>query len=385
MPSGPGWQERFEPMYVVLSRALKNVGDFLIVERGRRLLSHLKPDHEQHVLKAWLPLDGHLDLVNRASAVVICGGPGLGQHAYPRVYPLARPLERIEVPLVMLGSGWWSIPGLPSQIRRPRFSRRTRRFFRWVLRRGAISVRDCVSEHVMRTAGFAEVTMTGCPAWYDLASLGQPFEAPRALRRVVLTTPNSRAYADQCLGLMAALREWLPDAELVCSLHRGLREDEFTGASEAARARKTAARAEALGYRVVNAAYDVSKIAFYRECDLHVGYRVHAHLEFMSRRRPSILLSEDTRGRGACEALGLPVFQAWRPTPASQLACRLPGRAATFAATRVLRTSPTVVAEVIEYLRREAGAGFPSMAGAGDVIDRTYETAMGPFVRAIPD
>jgi len=43
----------------------------------------------------------------------------------------------------------------------------------------------------------------------------------------------------------------------------------------------------------------------YEDFDLHIGYRVHAHLYFLSRRIPSILLSEDVRGSGQAKSLGM--------------------------------------------------------------------------------
>lgn len=53
---------------------------------------------------------------------------------------------------------------------------------------------------------------------------------------------------------------------------------------------------------------DVNKLDFYQDCDLHIGYRVHAHLYFISQRTPSILINEDGRGLGMGVSLGLPVF-----------------------------------------------------------------------------
>ena len=44
----------------------------------------------------------------------------------------------------------------------------------------------------------------------------------------------------------------------------------------------------------------------YLNCDLHIGYRVHAHLFCLSQRIPSILVSEDYRGVGQNLSLGMP-------------------------------------------------------------------------------
>ena len=65
----------------------------------------------------------------------------------------------------------------------------------------------------------------------------------------------------------------------------------------------TAALAKTLGFRVLEASGDLSAIDFYRDADLHVGYRVHAHLMFLSHRRPSILINQDGRGVGQSVSL----------------------------------------------------------------------------------
>lgn len=43
----------------------------------------------------------------------------------------------------------------------------------------------------------------------------------------------------------------------------------------------------------------------YDECDLHIGFRVHAHIYNISMGNPSILINEDARGAGVNDALGI--------------------------------------------------------------------------------
>ena len=41
----------------------------------------------------------------------------------------------------------------------------------------------------------------------------------------------------------------------------------------------------------------------YNECDLHVGFRVHAHIFMCSKSKPSILINEDGRGKALNDVL----------------------------------------------------------------------------------
>jgi hypothetical protein len=67
---------------------------------------------------------------------------------------------------------------------------------------------------------------------------------------------------------------------------------------------KLAAYARLQGFQTINAAGSTRKLNLYDQCDLHVGYRVHAHLDFLSRRKASLLLQEDARGVGQSLTLG---------------------------------------------------------------------------------
>ena len=49
----------------------------------------------------------------------------------------------------------------------------------------------------------------------------------------------------------------------------------------------------------------------YDNSDLHIGFRVHAHIYNLSMRKRSILIEEDGRGAGVNEALGLIGIKAY--------------------------------------------------------------------------
>ena len=96
-------------MYILLSGAKKNAGDFLIFNRAKSLLEeHLNEDFT--VLKRWEKLDDKLDLVNSSRGIIICGGPGYDRIFYRGIYPLTEPLEKLEVPVIPFGLGWCGKP-----------------------------------------------------------------------------------------------------------------------------------------------------------------------------------------------------------------------------------------------------------------------------------
>jgi hypothetical protein len=80
--------DQAKPYYVVLHGAKKNVGDFLIRDRAKRLLAHFRPDRELVELPRWQSLEGHRDRLSGARAIVGMGGPAIVENLYPGVYRL---------------------------------------------------------------------------------------------------------------------------------------------------------------------------------------------------------------------------------------------------------------------------------------------------------
>lgn len=280
---------------------MKNVGDFLIRERALALLRHVRPDQAIILHERWRPLAP--ERMERADAAVLCGGPGLARNFYPGVYRFAD-LRAADTPVLPLALGWSGQPAdHPEQFA---FDPESHEALLQIHRRiGWSSVRDDVSLKVMERAKVGAVRRTGCAAWYHLPSLGKDPVLPVSVRRLVVTPPaHSAKHFRETIHLMRALARRYPDAERFCVFHRGLRPGGGTQWREAAVVNPMAAVARGFGYKIVDAAYRLAAVDFYEMADLHVGYRVHAHLYFLSLRRPSLLVSEDGRGIGQTVTLG---------------------------------------------------------------------------------
>jgi hypothetical protein len=285
------------------------------------------------------------DLFDRADSVVLCGGPGLGRRFYPRVFPLVENLEEHPTPVLPIALGW---SGTRSGRQERFFTPRSLKALQAIHSRiGWSGVRDDLSLELLQRAGVGEVRRTGCFAWYHLDSLGRSFAAPPKVRRLVFTPPARRRKGGlrEALRILRGLASRYPDAERFCVFHRGMRPD-FATETPARERRATALTARLSGYRVVDAAGQLPALGFYRECDLHVGYRVHAHLSFLSYRRPSLLVIEDGRGEGQAKTFGDPY--------------------------RIHAGAPGAAVAVSDALDREAADGFSASERAVEEIERTW-------------
>ena len=293
-------------MIVILTGAKKNVGDYLIGSRARKLLREFVDDDIVE-LDRFSPLDTHIPTINKSRAVILCGGPAYTKNIFPKVYPLTDYIEQIKVPIIPFGLGWSGKPfGSPDDFR---FDDISKRIIDDIHKKADFtSCRDIITENILQSHGHDNILMTGCPVWYDLDSIGKELDTSLDYKRIVFTTPASRKLVKQNKKLMKVLRNTFPSAEIICSFHRGILPDKHTGIKRSIAYMRMTLDAKKLGFKVVDTSFDLQKIGFYKDLDLHVGYRVHAHLDFISRRKPSILINEDGRGQGMVESMNLPVL-----------------------------------------------------------------------------
>jgi hypothetical protein len=299
-------------LYILLTGTKKNAGDFLIVHSARRLIERFAPVSDCCELPAWLPVDDKLETINSAKALILCGGPAIQHGLGTRIYPIIPVLDRIKVPIVAFGLGWKASPGdaydmehftLPS-LARPLLDRLANDF-------PYAGCRDVLTCRILQRHGCENATMTGCPSWYDPDFMETAFEPVSAPSKILFTPAEHPMFRAQSMAVMETVCSLFPQAQIVCSFHRGWTADAYTPTKNADNARLLKERAETLGMEVLDVSGSVEGMLGYDRFDLHIGYRVHAHLKMLSMRKPSVLLCEDGRARGALESMGLEGIDGW--------------------------------------------------------------------------
>lgn len=295
-------------MIVLLSGQIKNIGDFLITDRAKKLFEEFV-DKDIVILDRTKKLDDHLDTINKSRFVVLCGGPAYAPDIYKGIYPLVDDLSKIEVPIIPFGLGWCGRPsGNPLAFK---FNEESGKFLDEVHKNIENSSCRCqITKEVLNNNGLNNVTMTGCPVWYDLPSIGKGFTEKNEIKNIVFTTAADPKLILQTVKLIRVLSRQFPKAKITMSYHRGILPDEHTTIRATIGYLTMFLGAKLFNSKVQirDVAYDLKKLDFYDDCDLHIGYRVHAHLYFLSKRLPSILINEDGRGKGMVETMNLPVF-----------------------------------------------------------------------------
>ena len=336
-------------MIVLLSGEKKNIGDFLITERARQLFAHLLDD-EIIILDRFKNLESDIDLINSARFLVLCGGPAYASNIYKGIYPLVNDLRKIKVPIIPFGLGWCGRPSNPNEFRFNADSKMLLDNIHSTIENS--SCRDDITASVLKNCGYNNVTMTGCPVWYDVESIGKEFEIKNSIKKIVFTTAADPKLIKQTYLLIKSINKYFPDAEITMSYHRGIFPDKHTTyrATIGYLLMYGVAKLVNRKIKIKDVAYKLEKLDFYDDCDFHIGYRVHAHLYFLSKRLPSMLINEDGRGKGMVQTMGLPIFNI---------------------------EDKDVVAKVDRKLREYKDNNFDSFIEIGKYIDKQYNVMKG--------
>jgi hypothetical protein len=358
-----------QPRYLLLRRALRNAGDFLIFERAKFLIESVRPDASIDAADAWRPLSEQIasEELGRYRAMIIAGGPGYAT-GLVRTYPLG-PLDQLP-PLVLLALGSFVVPGTPEQLGGFRFDNADREFLDQILTRSSmLGARDPVTARLLRANGYDRVLMTGDPAWYDLGRLFLDPIVPSRIGNVAFTPPANPAYFQQAVDLFERFASDRPDCSFTIVHHRGVQVP-------------FERLAQRHGWLTREISGSAEGFAAYDEVDLHLGYRVHAHLYATSRGVLSYLIAEDSRGVGAIEGLGglgIPGFgSGWGGVHRLAMA-KLPRYAnpvrpglwrLALPTSRILR-APDVSRAMVGQIRADEIEGFPAHYQARNNIRAT--------------
>lgn len=377
----------------------QNVGDKLIEQRTKDLVTKEKGEVEFLTIFREEPLEPYLDKINSTRAILMPAFPIRDTPMYPGVYRLTDDLSKIKVPMIPIGANWNVYPGDRESRDNLSYSEATRNFLNYINNQiEVMSCREYFITDILSKHGIDNTIMTGDPAWFLLPSLGQPMYRPDKINKVVFSPPLSPYYLEQAKSVMRMLVNLFPEAEKTCAFHLfdadSYKESEAKSENSAAlnpdvTAKNRAIReyAKSIGFEIREMAGDLSNLDYYQSCDLHVGYECHAHLNFFSRRIPSVLIAEDARGIGFNYTLGVGGFTGFlrAQSQSSSVNKTITSGYCTSIEELVLAPPKTNLdIEIEEFLSHELESGFRKYIGLSAYLDDVYENKMRPFIQTLP-
>lgn len=300
------------------SGAYKNAGDYLIELRGIELLKYVYPDAEiVKILRN--QISENISIINKCDVGIIGGGP-IFQQNISRYLPLDDLINNIHIPLMVLGGGWYGKTDNYSLIYNYNFAPKTLELLQKIDKQGlGLSCRDIYTYRVLLKEGLKNVFMTGCPAWFDIDYLNKTpkFTNWNDIKKIVISDPAKLVNVSKAVQLLEYLISKFPKADFIFLFHRGYNSDTYTSEQIALKHLELKNQIECMktdaggSITIHDISYSSNGFKIYDDCDLHIGFRVHAHLYNLSKRNRSILIQEDGRGAGANQALGLPQLKTY--------------------------------------------------------------------------
>jgi len=303
--------------YVLLTGSKNNAGDFLIKDRAKDLFSLLKPSVKLIDYDAWEILDeSKLKEINNSKALILLGGPALQKHMYPKIYRLCNNLNDIKVPIITMGIGWYSKQGDWSNTHNYSLSDKTIELLKKIDSTGfKSSVRDYHTLNTLQTLGFKNFIMTACPAVYNTNFFKKSVETPATadIKKIGFSLgasfKTSQKMFNQMQDVLLALKNNFKDSKIETVFHHSPSEKYLN--SPGSNKHFHQMQLKFLEWLKKNdfSWTDISGSAenlktYYQNIDLHVGYRVHAHIFMNSISKPSVLLNEDGRGKALKDVIG---------------------------------------------------------------------------------
>ncbi|RUO65930.1 Polysaccharide pyruvyl transferase [Pseudidiomarina planktonica] len=308
--------------YVTLTGSKNNAGDFLIKKRAFELINAIRPDRKVIDLNGWEELSADkLDLVNNSKALILTGGPALQYNMWPNVYKLTPDLDDIKVPMCTLGIGWKSGIGDWHATRKYPLSGKTHSLLQKIENSGIkSSVRDYHTLNALNSCGYNNFLMTGCPALYVQDSINKPISKPDTVKNVSFSLGvsflDSKKLEKQMMDVVLGLKDYFSSANFSVIFHHTLTPEKYPQARFSSRHIAGHSRflswleSQHISYSDVSGSAE-NMIEHYSECDIHIGYRVHAHIFMSSVGKPSLLIAEDGRGIALRDVLGGMVLDAY--------------------------------------------------------------------------
>lgn len=135
---------------------------------------------------------------------------------------------------------------------------------------------------------------------------------------------------------------------------------------------------------IADLSFSYENYRIYNNVEFHVGFRVHAHLYFLSRRYPSLLIHEDGRGRSISETLGIYGVDAFCRHPLGGLLQPLDRMLQRLSIAPIKHDVKNNVPEIVECLLiNHLESGFSGYAGISNVIDQNFGI-MKKFLQSLP-
>lgn len=329
-----------------------NVGDALITQSCLKLLKARLPEFQPVVLFREKPLDG---FKRRPQHRVFAPGFSVSDGVYPKIYSLFTDLSRLSR-FWPMGCSFQS-PLRGREAFEVPYSKDTLEFLTLITGRfGRLPCRDELIAERLRRFGLP-AHYFGDLGLFDEDRIAKPARIGRDISSCVISVPHHLHYIEQTIDLAKRIARTFPHWRRYVSLQ----------SKPSNHAVAIQNRLAQLGYAPLNIYGEADGFEAYEDIDLHVGYRLHGHIQFLRNRKPSVLMVEDVRAYGFSRTSG------------TALGC------IDALDERTGEPRDEAPAEAMRFMEERIAGGFADYSTVFDFIDTTYTQRVRPYFDRIAE
>lgn len=211
------------------------------------------------------------------------------------------------------------------------------------------SSRGVLTQFLFCYLGMRRTVLDGDVAFYSTVKYGIPFMVgDRRIRKIIISDPHYAAsYIESLIILYSGVKSIFPMADIEVCLHGVNHEVEGFCVKNNLKFKKI--------YELNNG------LNVYDSCDLHIGYRIHAHVSALSRRKFSYLLEQDGRGSDYGATIERKI----------SLPCYVENG----------KVSLSSIYQILAILNKDKESGFIQFRGLDDQLDRFSLAAHDSFFK----
>ncbi|MBQ9136368.1 MAG: polysaccharide pyruvyl transferase family protein [Lachnospiraceae bacterium] len=154
-----------------------------------------------------------------------------------------------------------------------------------ISRTNVLVTRDLFTLKLAQKNGIRCKSCIGDIALYDIDYIGKPMQTPKSIKTVALSMPHNPLWNPAVIKLAKRIKQKY-GCQCVLTLH---------GITDL---NNIASDIKKLHLPVIDLSGSAAKLDYYQNVDMHIGFRLHAHIYCLRIRKPSVLSAEDSRAGG---------------------------------------------------------------------------------------
>lgn len=262
----------------------KNIGDYLITQSLVKAVKQVKGEEVSFDVvfreEKWAVVEPLLE----GCAGVLFACLAIRDNMAEKEYPFLAKVLALNIPVSVIAAG--TAVNLAGSKIALNFTQQTRVLLEALDKQACVfTTRDYLTQTICRRLGLRNARFSGDIAFFNGSSEPR-FDVNRAIRRIAVSDPHHHnIFKDSFCVVIRGIKQLFPEAEIVVALH-GVNPGVEETAKELSVPFKRIYENRENG------------LDFYNDVDLHVGFRVHAHVSALGRRKLSYLIEQDGRGAG---------------------------------------------------------------------------------------